>query len=59
MSKVIRGVKQLSVADVAFELSVRPETIRKKIKGGELVGRKIGRGLYVPEPAFNRYLRGE
>ena len=59
MSKVIRGVKQLTVSDVAKELSTKPATVRGKIKAGEMVGRRIGRNFYVPEPAFEKYLRGE
>lgn len=45
-----------SVSDVAALLGVHPKTVRRLIKRGELVARRIGRSVRVSERDLQAYL---
>ena len=56
MSKVIEKVTFYTVKEVAEKLQVNPETVRNYLRRGELIGKQIGRPIYIPETSFKEFL---
>lgn len=51
----------LTVDDVAERLKVHPESVRRWLRDGQLIGHRVTRraGWRIPESAFLRFARGE
>lgn len=47
----------LTVAEVAAQLRVHPDTIRRSIAGGELQAARVGAQLRIDESELERYLQ--
>ena len=56
MSKVIEKVTFYTVKEVAEKLQVNPETVRNYLRRGELIGKQIGRPIYIPETSLKEFL---
>jgi excisionase family DNA binding protein len=52
----IRGVKFLTVAEVASVMRVSKMTVYRLVHSGELPAVRVGRSFRVPEDAVNEYL---
>jgi len=57
MSKVIENTTYYTIKEVAEKLQVNPETVRSYLKRGQLVGKQIGRPIYIPETSLKEFLR--
>ena len=57
MSKVIENTTFYTIKEVAEKLQVNPETIRSYLKRGQLVGKQIGRPIYIPETSLKEELK--
>jgi excisionase family DNA binding protein len=57
MSKVIENTTFYTIKEVAEKLQVNPETVRNYIRRGQLVGKQIGRPIYISETSL-RVSRG-
>jgi excisionase family DNA binding protein len=49
----------LTVYEVADELNVNPETVRRWLKRGDLVGRKVGRHWRIAMADLKAFAAGE
>jgi len=48
-----------TVEDIAEHLRMSPETVRRKLRDGTLVGRKVGRRWYITRRALLGIVEGE
>lgn len=53
ISDGFKTIRIFEVADYAQKLEVSPDTIRRRIKEGGLIGIKVGRVWYVQDVEFN------
>ncbi len=56
MSKVIENTTFYTIKEVAEKLQVNPETVRNYLKRGELIGKQIGRPIYISETSLKEFL---
>jgi excisionase family DNA binding protein len=52
-------IQLLTVEDVAHRLQMHPSTVRRLIRDGKLVSRKIGRSVRVEEGDLVAFVRGD
>src|SRR3989338_10987247 len=55
----IAGRRYLSTRRAAKEHKYTPDYVGQLIRGGKVVGKKVGRSWYVEEASLNAYLNGE
>jgi len=56
MSKVIENTTFYTIKEVAEKLQVNPETVRNYIRRGQLIGKQIGRPIYISETSLKEFL---
>jgi excisionase family DNA binding protein len=58
MSIVIEGIKFYTLKETAQLLNVTPQTLRRYIKKGRLIGQRVGRPTLITENSLMEFLQG-
>ena len=57
MSIVIEGIKFYTLKETAQLLNVTPQTLRRYIKKGRLIGQRVGRPTLITENSLMEFLQ--